>query len=195
MAAMTIGKIAEHLGRFKPRSIDSEEMRRAAVLLLLRENAEKSLSVVLTRRAEKMGIHSGQVALPGGGLWEDESPKQAALREAHEEIGLLPDNVEVIGRLSDMITVTHFHVAPMVGWLKSDQEFIPEPAEVARVFDVPLSVLAAPYNWEKKPYVYNDTNIMLWHLYYDGEDIWGVSARILFEFLEVLGLPSPLETV
>ncbi|MDP7039240.1 MAG: CoA pyrophosphatase [Myxococcota bacterium] len=195
MAALDIALIRERFTTFAPMLFDRGEMRCASVLLLLEENPEHGLDVVFTRRSSALGVHSGQVAFPGGGMMQGESLKETALREAQEEIALLREHVDVFARLSDMITITDFHVTPFVGYLAKQQSFLANPEEVARVFRIPLAVLAEPSKWVQKPYTYAGKTIDLWHLYDDGEDLWGVTARILFEFLGAIGLPSPIDSI
>jgi 8-oxo-dGTP pyrophosphatase MutT (NUDIX family) len=195
MAALEIASIRTAFATFEPMLFDAQEMRCASVLLLLEENPEHGLDVVFTRRSSALGVHSGQVAFPGGGMMQGESLKETALREAQEEITLVREHVDVFARLSDMITITDFHVTPFVGYLAKHQSFLPNPEEVARVFRIPLAVLAEPNKWVQKPYTYAGKSIDLWHLYYDGEDLWGVTARILFEFLRAIGLPSPIDSI
>ena len=195
MAALDIASIRGQFATFAPKLFEAGGRRCASVLLLLEKNPGHGLDVVFTRRSSALGVHSGQVAFPGGGAMPGELLKQTALREAQEEIALVEKNVDVFARLSDMITITDFHVTPFVGYLSTVQDFLPSPDEVARVFRIPLDVLADPGMWTQKPYLYAGKSIPLWHLYYDDEDLWGVTARILFEFLRVIGLPSPEDSI
>ena len=193
MDLLRIDRVRKALNQFNPIKLGLGEMRSASVLLLLDDSMGKeNIDVILTRRANFLGVHSGQVAFPGGGTsLVDSSAADTALREAEEEIELHRENVELLGPLSDMITISDFHITPFVGYLLHNQEFAANPMEVDRVFCVPLAVLADLSRWEREQHTYKGQEVALWHLHYDGEDIWGVTAHILFEFLRVIGLPTP----
>jgi 8-oxo-dGTP pyrophosphatase MutT (NUDIX family) len=139
----------------------------------------------LVRRAEGMRVHRGQVALPGGKRDQGDADLVAtALRESHEEIGLAPDAVEILGSLDDCATVTGFVITPFVGWIAAP--FTPEPraTEVARVFSAPLAAFqqeprAMSLSWEGAKRIV---------LSYEaaGEIVWGATASILRGFAQVL---------
>jgi 8-oxo-dGTP pyrophosphatase MutT (NUDIX family) len=154
-------------------------LRAAAVLCPIVEGAG-GLSVILTLRANGLKHHGGQVAFPGGKIDPgDPTPLHAALREAHEEIGLAPDRVEILGPIDGHETGTGFTIAPFVGLVATGFQPVPERGEVAEVFEVPLDFLMDPANhrrghrdWQGgKRYFYE----MPWGDYY----IWGATARIL----------------
>jgi 8-oxo-dGTP pyrophosphatase MutT (NUDIX family) len=138
--------------------------------------------------------HRGQVAFPGGRLEpEDTSPEQGALREAWEETGLAPKDVTVLGRLRDMLTITHYRVTPIVGVIPWPYTLVPQPEEVNRIFSVPLDWLADPAHRETRV---RDLQVsgkqvpVIYYQPYDGETLWGASARIMLMFLESLGLTT-----
>ena len=162
-------------------------MQRSAVLVPLRLLADGTMDLVLIRRAEEPGPHSGQVAFPGGRMEpSDETPEAAALREANEELGIPSAAVELIGRLDEMLTITGYHVAPVVGLLDRGVRFVLQQDEVARVFSVPIEVLLARQRWERRRHEYRGSEAWAWHLAYDGEDIWGVTAYIIRGMVERL---------
>jgi 8-oxo-dGTP pyrophosphatase MutT (NUDIX family) len=158
----------------------------ASVLLpLFAPSPDAAAEVWLVRRADEMRVHGGQVALPGGKKEPADGDLLAtALREAEEEIGLAPADVEVLGRLDDCITVTGFVVTPFVGWIA--KPFTPRPlaVEVARVFAVPLAIFERPARIMRVDRDGNERVV----LSYDGagETIWGTTARILAGFAELL---------
>lgn len=167
-------------------SHDPEDLKCAAVLIpLVRFAGEWHL--LYTRRADIVETHKGQVSFPGGACDPGEgAPEQTALREAREEIGLLPDDVRLLGRLEPMVTITSFRVSPVVGVVPWPYTFKVEYAEVARVFTIPLGWLSDPANrWEISP-PDRDLRLILYHPY-DGELLWGVTAAMTCRFLEVLG--------
>lgn len=157
----------------------------AAVLVPLHEvNGEAS--VVLTKRPETMASHRGEIAFPGGKHDPalDADLRDTALREAQEEIGLDPDAVEIVARLEGLSTVaSRFVITPFVGFLPERPQLTPDPREVARVFDVPLSELMDDG-------VFREERWDTWRLDLDvhffelaDETVWGATARILTGFL------------
>ncbi|MGE5643852.1 MAG: NUDIX hydrolase [Byssovorax cruenta] len=144
--------------------------------------------LLFTRRTDKVESHKGQVSFPGGACDEGETtPEQTALREAEEEIGLNPNDAKVLGRLANMITITYFRVTPVVGVIKWPAVFRVGEHEVARIFTIPVAWLANPANrWE---FARPDTtrSVIAYHPY-DGELLWGATARMTVDFLRVLGL-------
>src|SRR5205814_1182208 len=128
-------------GRGAPPPFTVEGSRAAAVLVPLFEDAGR-LRLLLTRRSSDLTAHRGEVAFPGGRQDPGEDLLAAALREAREEIGLAPEHVRVLGELDRLATVaTRFVVAPFVGELDGRPATRPNPAEIARVFDVPVTEL------------------------------------------------------
>ena len=126
------------------RLTNQADPRRAAVLMPLAIR-ESGLSVLLTQRADHLSNHAGQVSFPGGSLEPaDPTPIAAALREAHEEVGLDPARVEVLGALPDYLTGTGFRVTPVVGLVHEPFSLAADALEVAEIFEVPLSFLMNP---------------------------------------------------
>ena len=165
----------------------SDSLRCAAVLVpLLRVDGEWHL--LYTRRTDRVESHKGQVSFPGGACDEGEtSPEQTALREAEEEIGLRPEDVRVLGRLNSMATISSFRVTPVVGVISWPVVFRPAQAEVARVFTMPLAWLADKSNrWEFNIFGRNHS-VIFFHPY-DGELLWGATARMTVEFLDAISL-------
>jgi 8-oxo-dGTP pyrophosphatase MutT (NUDIX family) len=165
---------------------DETRLRCAAVLVpLVWENDEWHL--LFTRRTDKVESHKGQVSFPGGACDEGETtPEQTALREADEEIGLNPNNVIVLGRLANMITISHFRVTPVVGVIKWPTVFRLGEHEVARVFTIPLGWLANSSNRWQFHMEGRKRSLIAYHPY-DGELLWGATARMTVDFLNVLG--------
>ena len=148
--------------------------------------------VVYTRRTEAVEHHKGQVSFPGGGCEVGEStPEQTALREAEEEIGLKPGDVQLLGKLNEVLTITRYRVTPVVGVIPWPFEIRTEPAEVERVFTLPLAWLADTVNWEERsitPAGSERSFPVIYYHQYDGEILWGATARMTHNFLSVLGL-------
>jgi 8-oxo-dGTP pyrophosphatase MutT (NUDIX family) len=164
-----------------------EQARRAAVLVPLYVDAG-ALWVLLTRRAAGLPYHRDQVAFPGGSLEAGEDPWAAALRESHEEIGLDTAKVLPLGMLDEEPTPTAFHVQPCVGAVPYPVETRPADAEVAEVFALPLSAVANPQLIERRTVLVNGQSHELTIFHVGGRQIWGVTATILMNLLERLGI-------
>ena len=160
--------------------------RSAAVLLGLIERPI-GLQILLTERAVHLQHHPGQISFPGGQLEQrDEDPVAAALREATEEVGLQPTQVEILGRMAPQLTGTGFTVTPIVGWLAADFTARPDPAEVQSAFEVPLEHLLAPANRRRQTQTRWGTQFLTDEFYYQQHRIWGATAGILARFIEVI---------
>ena len=170
---------------------ENETLLYAAVLMPLAWR-EDEWHLVFTRRTNDVEHHKGQVSFPGGGCdAQDATPEQTALREAYEEIGLKPEDVRLLGRLNEMVTITHFRVTPVIGIIPWPYDFHLSAVEVERVFTIPLPWLAQPVNWEEHNFTADGTPhyipVISYHPY-DGEILWGASARMTQDFLKVLDL-------
>ena len=167
----------------------NEEIRLkcAAVLIPLVWHDEE-WHLLFTRRTDIVESHKGQVSFPGGACDEGETtPEQTALREAEEEIGIVPHDVRVLGRLSNLITITYFRVTPVVGVVRWPVVFRVGAHEVARVFTIPLAWLANSTNrWQFE--MPGRTRSLIAYHPYDGELLWGATARMTVDFLSVWGL-------
>ncbi len=166
---------------------DQTRLKCAAVLVpLIREG--EAWSLLFTRRTERVESHKGQVSFPGGGCDEDEStPEETALREAQEEIGLQPGSVRILGRLTNLVTVTSFRVTPVVGAIIWPTVLRLGVHEVERVFTIPLDWLADRRNRWEFSFPGRNRSLIAYHPY-DGELLWGATARITVDLLATLGL-------
>lgn len=173
---------------FSEIELTEETSLKAAAVLIPLVWQDEEWHLLYTRRTDTVESHKGQVSFPGGASDEGEtSPEQTALREAEEEIGLDPGNVRVLGRLSNLITITYFRVTPVVGVVKWPAVFRVGEHEVARIFTIPLGWLANPLNrWEFE--MRGRTRSLIAYHPYDGELLWGATARMTVDFLKVLGL-------
>ncbi len=165
--------------------------RRAAVLMPLMKT-EDEWQVLFTRRSNSVQDHKGQVSFPGGASEEmDLGPAETACRELQEEIGISQQEVMVLGQMEDMPTITSFLVTPVVGVIPWPVNLSPNLNEVERVFSIPLCWLADLNHWEERLYRLPDgsEHRVIFFNDYDGELLWGVTARIVINFLKQVGLP------
>jgi 8-oxo-dGTP pyrophosphatase MutT (NUDIX family) len=161
--------------------------RAAAVLVPIYEQ-DGEARVVLTKRPESMPSHRGEIAFPGGKEDPvDASLGAAALREAEEEIGLPPEDVEVLGELDSLSTVaSQFTITPFVGLLAAPPLLRPDPREVDAAFAVPISELLDPDAfWEEQWELWGEWRSMVFFVL-PGETVWGATARILTRLLAFL---------
>lgn len=158
----------------------------AAVLVPL-VHFQDDWHIIYTRRTDKVESHKGQVSFPGGACDEGEiTPEQTALREADEEIGINPADVKVIGKLSRMVTISKFRVSPVVGIIPFPYAFKTAGIEVARVFTIPLLWLADRNNYWEFSLPGSSRSVIAYHPY-DGELLWGATARMTVDFMKILG--------
>ena len=144
--------------------------------------------LVLTRRTTNLPSHQGQVAFPGGKVHEDESAEAGALREAYEEVGIAPEDVDVVGPLEELSTVaSQFVLAPFVGILPNRPTLVPNPSEVARVFDVSVGELMHDDVYHEERWDLPGMGERPMHFFViDGETVWGATARILHDLLALV---------
>jgi len=175
--------------------------RPAAVLIPLfyssAEEKEKHVwQVLLTRRTDSVAEHQGQVAFPGGRADpSDTSPEMTALREAHEEIGLDPTQVRILGKMNSLWTITNYSVTPIVGVIPWPFPIQLEETEVRRVFSIPLEWLADPDHHEIRyrtiplPFsqiLHRESHPVIYFNPFQDELLWGVSADIIMSFINIL---------
>jgi len=182
--------IIEVLRQRVARKADRPEFRQAAVLLPL-YLSDDELHLLLTKRTELVPTHKGQISFPGGGFEEaDGDLRTTALRETQEEIGLRPQDVEVVGTLDDTVTVTSRHVVrPFVGIIPHPYSYRLDPFEIERLVHLPISALlcGAPFReeiWEREA-----GPVTVFFYEHDGDTVWGLTARILKQFIETVGGP------
>lgn len=182
-----LGRLREMLGRRESIAIDAPELRRACVLVpLIRTNG--SWSLLFTRRAENLAAHSGQISFPGGGVEGGETLPEAAIREAHEEVGIPPAAVELIGRLDDVVTNSGYLVTPFVGVIHEPIEYVMQESEVVEVFEVPVDALLDPSKPEVRYVTYDNREYPAYFYPYRQYEIWGLTGRMLKAFLDIVWL-------
>lgn len=164
----------------------TDEEREAAVLVPMIERPAGP-HVLFTKRADHLGEHPGQMSFPGGGReLGDEDLTATVLREANEEIGLDPDETEIVGRLDDIRTVTRYAVRPFVTQVP-DREYVPDEREVAEIAVLPIAGFIDRRNYESERRdhpVYGDIQLHFFRV--GGYTVWGATARILVQLLDLV---------
>lgn len=161
-------------------------LRPAAVLVPIVDRPDGP-TVLLTRRTAHLRAHAGQISFPGGRMEpHDESPEDTALRETEEEVGIVRDRVEILGRLDVYRTVTNFAVTPVVGIVAPDFDPTPDPHEVAEVFETPLAFLLDSANHHRHTGWFNGNPRRWWAMPYGDYYIWGATAGMLMNLYERL---------
>jgi 8-oxo-dGTP pyrophosphatase MutT (NUDIX family) len=182
---MLADRITNALKSHSPRAITGDGYKPAAVLIPIQEKNDGDY-LVLTQRADHLNHHSGQIAFPGGRVDDSDADEMdAALRESHEEIGIHPRDVRVLGRLDQIDAAYGYRVTPFVGVIPPQYEFRLNPAETAAVSSVPIAALLEPANFVVNDYL-SPRGQPSYHFYVNGWDVWGVTARILVQFLELV---------
>ena len=176
------GKGDQRLDDALPFIADPSAIRRAAVLMPVVARDEATL--LLTERAAGLAVHAGQISFPGGRLESGETPLAAALREAQEEIGLEPELVSPLGALDPYLTGTGFRITPIVALVDPAFHLVPNPIEVAGVFEAPLAFLMNPANHQIHSRELRGHTRRFYAMPWEGHYIWGATAgmiRILYE--------------
>ncbi len=157
---------------------DRPDLRLAAVLVPIIEH-EAGPTVLLTRRADHLNSHSGQVAFPGGKVEPGETPVDGALREAEEEVGLHRSFVDVVGFLNPYETGTGFRILPVISFVRPGFSLTSDPGEVAEIFEVPLGFLMNVENHERHSVFWRGKRRAYYAMPYQGHYIWGATAGMI----------------
>tara|TARA_Y200000002_G_scaffold376525_1_gene380523 strand:+ start:235 stop:834 length:600 start_codon:yes stop_codon:yes gene_type:complete len=166
--------------------IEATQYKKAGVLiLLLKEDKDAEYKIVFTKRSTKLKTHSGEVSFPGG-KWEeaDNSLYETALRESNEEINLNIENVTKLGNLNFLLSRHKIEVNPYVGYLNKFQEFEGN-FEIEEIFTVPISFLSDSKNVTYKEFNRKDLKVYIPSWVYNGNRIWGLTAMITADFLNI----------
>jgi len=167
--------------------------RKAAVLVpMFVKNG--ALHLLLTLRSEEVEHHKGQISFPGGMNEDDDADLCAtSLREAEEEVGLEPKAAIILGRLSEMLTVTGFRVTPYVAAVPHPYEWKIAPAEIVETIDVPLGLLLDPSRREERQIEWQGIPRKVLYYHVGPRPIWGATARMIEELLDVMSAPEAVD--
>jgi len=184
------GAIREILNARSLTRIENREQthRHAGVLIPLMVEGG-ACTVLFTERTHRVEHHKGQISFPGGRVDEsDPSFEATAIREAHEEIGLAPEDVEVLGRLDDALTVaSSFVIHPFVARVRLKTDFVVNPSEVERIIRVPLGFFSASADERPRWVEYEGVRYKTTAYQYGNDLIWGATASIMENFMEIIG--------
>ncbi|WP_260483715.1 CoA pyrophosphatase [Sphingomicrobium flavum] len=169
----------------RPLEVSQDDMDRhelgetcpAAVLVPVIERLSPTL--LLTQRAGDMRTHAGQIAFPGGRIDPGETPADAALREAEEELGIPRSTPQPLGFIDSYRTGTGFYVAPLIAILPPDLPIIPQPDEVADWFEAPLDLLIDPANHSRESVEWKGRLRHYWRIHFEDRYIWGATAGMI----------------
>ena len=165
---------------------------RAAAVLAPLFSREGRDWLLFTLRRSDLPHHPGQVSFPGGAREGEEQPEECALRETEEETGLEPGAVRVLGSLPPRLSIAGFWVQPMVGRIPAPTDLHPDPAEVARLLEIPLDHLVQDQLWEMRvPSATDRPRPAIPHFDWDGTTLWGLTARFTLELLDRIRAEEP----
>jgi 8-oxo-dGTP pyrophosphatase MutT (NUDIX family) len=169
----------------EPRNLLDGYTREAAVLMPIFE-LQNEYHFLLTRRTDEVETHKGQISFPGGMREDSEDLLRTALRETYEEVGIEESQIEPLGRFHDYISITGFRVTTFAGFIQAPFTTMPHAREVAEVIHVPFRIFLDPslVRVEKSPWINREVNV--YYYTFGNYQIWGLTARIIREFLEFL---------
>jgi 8-oxo-dGTP pyrophosphatase MutT (NUDIX family) len=179
------------LARVNKRPSDMPGQPRIGAVLLLLYCKENRLHLVLTERRADLSSHAGQISFPGGRREDAETLQVTALRETHEEIGVPPTAVTILGQMTDIyIPPSDYEVHPFVGWYHNGKRpsFQPSVTEVAQILEVPLSHLMHPDTRKSGPWQFRGMTLTVPYFDVEGHMVWGATAIMLSELLGRLAL-------
>jgi 8-oxo-dGTP pyrophosphatase MutT (NUDIX family) len=190
-------QLRERLTRTMPSRIQGSSRTRAAVLIPFFDKEEKPC-IIFTKRTDHVATHRGEICFPGGVMEESDSNLlQTALREVEEELAIPAANIEVLGSLDEIRTVSsNFLVVPYIGYLNEMVPFLPNEWEVSEVLEIPFEHFANPEIFHEERRVVDHQEIPVYFYQWESHMIWGVTGRILKSLLDLMldpegGPPRP----
>jgi 8-oxo-dGTP pyrophosphatase MutT (NUDIX family) len=184
-----IDQIQKMLSLRKRRIIEHPPFSHAAVLVPLFQKGE-DCHLLFTKRSDHVKYHKGEISFPGGVVdEEDKELVNTALREAYEEIGLIESDVQIIGVLDDIVTITEFIVTPIVGLFPYPYPFKVSEVEIAELIEVPFSFLLDEDCFSEREIFRGGREEVIYNYQYGNHNIWGATARIVKQFLDLITVP------
>ena len=174
--------LRQRLEEWAPRSLEEENLRPSAVKMLLMSKDDE-VHVLLTNRSDKVSTHKGQISFPGGAYDEgDEDIRFTAYRETFEEVGIPENDIEYIGQFDDYVSVFGHHVSCFVGALEYPYDYSFNRDEIDDFVEAPLSMFVDMAYERTECYNHQGRDVTVYYYYYGGQEIWGLTARILTDF-------------
>ena len=180
-------RIRNCLAALQIRTLTDGFTREAAVLMPIFE-WEREYHFLLTQRTEEVQTHKGQISFPGGMREGKEDLVKTALRETFEEVGIEENKIEILGRFHDYVSITGYRVTPFAGYIHGAFTTKPQVREVAEVIQVPLRIFMDPSRLRIEKNTYPRVEPVVYFYSYGTHQIWGLTARIIKDFLEALNL-------
>jgi 8-oxo-dGTP pyrophosphatase MutT (NUDIX family) len=181
-----IDRLRNILGARERRVIEHLPFAHAAVLVPLFQKG-RDCHLLFTKRTDQVKYHKGEISFPGGTFdKEDLELQQTALREAFEEIGLKEDDIQILGALDDIVTITEFIVTPFVGLFPYPYPFKVSPIEIAELIEVPLPSLLDEKCFGEREITQGEKRRIVYTYQYGNHTIWGATALILKQFLDLI---------
>ena len=172
-------------------AVDSDDGQRKAAVLIPLLCDGGCWHLLFIRRTELVQDHKGQVSFPGGAFEPDDASLEAtAARETWEEVGIPPQEINLLGKMPVFSSISKYAITPVVGQIPWPYPLKLQPADVSRAFTIPIEWLANPANWSERPYLRpngRQENVIFFNQY-DGELLWGITARITLDFLQRVSL-------
>jgi 8-oxo-dGTP pyrophosphatase MutT (NUDIX family) len=179
-------EVRQALARYPRQTVADPSLRPAGVLLVVYAK-DGDHAVLLNRRTDLVEHHKGEISFPGGSMDDgDESLLHTAMRETHEEMGIDPSDVELLGQLDDMPTISNFLISAFVATIPYPYDFKPSEIEVAEVLEVPISHLRSEQSWRDEARFHNGALKVSRSYVYQGHVIFGATAKVLTNFLDVV---------
>jgi len=180
-------RVKKVLSDRRRRIVSTNRLTRAAVLVPLFEKGE-GYHVLLTKRTDRVKHHKGEISFPGGVADEgDEDMEATALRETFEEIGLPRENMEILGKLDDAVTISSAYlITPVVAEIAYPYPFSINEEEIEELIEIPLEAFWDENRWTEEIYSSGDKKVLSYRFEYEGRIIWGATARIMRQFLDIL---------
>lgn len=183
------------LSSYTPQCLDLADGQMSAAVLVAIYPEGDDYHVLLTKRSELVEYHKGQISFPGGGYEPHDADLMAtALRETEEEIGVRREDIEIIGQLDDVVTVSNFRVRPYVGVIKrTPYDFVFDPIEVAAILPVPFAHLTDEACIREETVRFDGVRMPMRSYVWEEHVVWGTTAQILRSFLDLLNLDGSID--
>ena len=190
--AAQLKMVPDHRRREKTYLEAGDSCSKAGVLVLLYPR-EGRLHIVLTRRTANVAHHQAQISFPGGHQDSHETVIETALRETEEELNVTPSSVRILGELTPLyVPPSNYCIYPVVAAAETRPEFVPSPHEVAEVIEVPLDHLLDAMNVQREVWPLRGLDVRVPFYLFQGHKIWGATAMIMAELLDLLSSPQDL---